>query len=73
MLLWIGLNANQDWIQNVFGVSSAAQVDIDRISLPELDNELNSSVRNLIDKIRAQRHRWMRVIITNYYFPSLEL
>lgn len=61
MLLWIGLNANRDWIQSVFGVPTAAQVDVERFTLPELDNSLSVAVRNLIDQVRTQRHRCMRV------------
>ncbi|GLV32062.1 Secretory 24CD [Carabus blaptoides fortunei] len=63
MLLWIGLNANQDWIQSVFGVPNAAQVDVERFTLPELDNNLSVTVRNLIDQVRTQRHRFMRLTL----------
>lgn len=31
MFMWIGHNASPEWIQNVFGVQSAAQVDIDKV------------------------------------------
>ena len=31
MFLWIGHNADPEWIQSVFGVQSAAQIDIDKV------------------------------------------
>jgi len=31
MFMWIGLAASSDWVQNVLGVSSVAQVDIDKV------------------------------------------
>lgn len=29
--MWIGLGINPDWVRNVFGVPSAAQIDIDKV------------------------------------------
>jgi hypothetical protein len=52
-----------EWVQNVFGVHSAAQIDIDRTSLPVLDNTLSVSIRSVIDSVRQQRHRCMRVSV----------
>ena len=31
MFMWIGLAASSDWVQNVLGVASVAQVDIDKV------------------------------------------
>ena len=31
MYMWIGLNVNPEWVQQVFGVQSAAQIDIDQV------------------------------------------
>ena len=59
--LWIGVNVSMDWVQHVFGVQSAAQIDIDRTALPELDNSLSLRVRSVITSVREQRHRCMRV------------
>ena len=33
MYMWIGLNVNPEWVQQVFGVQSAAQIDIDKVTL----------------------------------------
>lgn len=61
MFLWIGLGASPEFVQKVFGVPSAIQIDVDRVALPELDNPLSVAVRTIIDEIRIQRHRCMRV------------
>ncbi|XP_056630676.1 protein transport protein Sec24C isoform X2 [Diorhabda sublineata] len=63
MFLWFGLGVNPDFIQKLFGAPSAIQVDIDRINLPELDNPLSVAVRSIIDEIRIQRHRCMRLTL----------
>ncbi|KYB24587.1 protein transport protein Sec24C [Tribolium castaneum] len=63
MFLWIGLEANPDFIQKVFGVPSAIQVDVEKVALPELDNSLSVAVRNIIEEIRIQRHKCMRLTI----------
>jgi len=31
LLMWIGLGASSDWVRNVLGVASVAQVDIDKV------------------------------------------
>lgn len=63
MFLWVGLGANPDFVQNVFGAPSAIQIDIERPFLPELDNPLSIAVRKIIDDIRIERHRFMRLTI----------
>lgn len=61
MFLWFGLGVNPNLIQKLFGASSAIQVDVDKTGLPELDNPFSLAVRSIIDEIRIQRHRHMRV------------
>lgn len=61
MLLWIGAAASPEWIQNVFGVTTATQVDTERFELPVLDNPLSVAVRNLVEQVQFQRHHCMRV------------
>lgn len=63
LFLWIGLNVSMEWVQNVFGVHSAAQIDIDRTSLPQLDNPLSARIRSVIESVRHKRHRYMRLTL----------
>lgn len=44
MFLWIGLSVSPEWIHGVFGTNSAAQIDIDRTKLVELDNPYSQEV-----------------------------
>lgn len=44
MFLWIGLSVSPEWIHGVFGTNSAAQIDIDRTKLIELDNAHSQEV-----------------------------
>lgn len=42
MFLWIGHNVEPQWVQKVFSVQSAAQIDIDKVShSPVLDSVEN--------------------------------
>lgn len=62
MFLWLGMALSSQWIQNVFGVPSVVQVDTDRAALPILDTPLNNRITNIINRIRAERHRCVKVI-----------
>jgi len=38
LFLWVGLLVDQDWIRSVFGVETAAQIDISETRLTDFDN-----------------------------------
>lgn len=61
MFLWLGLGLSTQWVQAVFGVPSVVQVDTDRTVLPILDTPLNKRITDIIDRVRMERHRCMRV------------
>lgn len=63
MFIWIGLSASPEFIQQVFGVPSAVQVNIEMVRFPVLDNPLNEAVRSVVEQIRSQHHRCMRVCV----------
>ncbi|KAL1517226.1 hypothetical protein ABEB36_001019 [Hypothenemus hampei] len=63
LFLWVGLGASPEFVQSVFGAPSAIQIDIERPFLPELDNPLSVAVRRLIEDVRLERHRFMRLTI----------
>lgn len=63
MFMWIGHNVDPDWIQKVFSVQSAAQIDIDKCRLLDLENEVSHAVREVIHQIRSQRNRYMKLTI----------
>ncbi len=63
MYLWIGLNVNPEWVQNVFGVQSAAQIDIDKTSLQDLDTPISRRLRGIVKKMREERRRHMKLIV----------
>lgn len=63
MFIWLGLNASSEFISQVFGVPTAAQVDTDKTFLPLLDNPLSLKIRNLMEDIREERRRSMRLTL----------
>lgn len=67
MFLWIGLAASSEWLQSVFGVTSANQIDVDRPFLPELDTPLSHRIRQIINDIRHKRRRCMRVSLEKVF------
>ncbi|XP_064620101.1 protein transport protein Sec24C-like isoform X2 [Lineus longissimus] len=63
MFLWLGHNINPQWVHDVFGVQSLAQIDIDKGLLLELDNPLSQRIRGIVHKIRKERNRFMKMTI----------
>jgi len=63
MFMRIGLGADPEWIRNVFNVASTAQIDIDKTRLVDLDNPLSKRIKQIVRRIREERHRHMKLII----------
>ena len=64
LFMYIGLAADPTWIQEVFGVQTAAQIDIDKTRLPAGDTPASQRVRSVIDRIRTERNRYfMRLVL----------
>jgi protein transport protein SEC24 len=63
MFLWLGMALSSQWIQSVFGVPAVVQVDTDRATLPILDTPLNNRIRNIINRIRVERHHCVKLTI----------
>ena len=64
MFLWIGHSVDPDMIQKIFNVASAAQVDIDKVQVLELDNPVSRRLTDLIATIRQERSRYLKVSST---------
>jgi protein transport protein SEC24 len=64
LFMYIGLAADPTWIQEVFGVQTAAQIDIDKTRLMDRDTAASQRVRAVIDQIRKERSRYfMRLVL----------
>lgn len=61
MLMWVGSQANPEWVRAVFGVTSSQQIDTQVCELPDLDNPISSAVRSLVEDARRKRRVAMRV------------
>ena len=61
--MYIGLAADPGWVRDVFGVQTAAQVDVERTRLEPRDNALSKRVREVVDQVRAERPRFMRLVL----------
>ncbi|XP_069876681.1 protein transport protein Sec24C isoform X2 [Dipodomys merriami] len=63
LFLWVGASVQQGVVQSLFNVSSFSQITSGLSVLPILDNPLSNKVRGLIDSLRAQRSRYMKLIV----------
>merc|ERR1719221_2344066 len=63
MLLYVGITANPAFIQDVFGVSTAAQIDIDKTKLVERDNPVSRRVNELVRSLQEGRSRTLKLTI----------
>ncbi|KFD58950.1 hypothetical protein M513_00113 [Trichuris suis] len=61
LFLWVGMNVQAQWIQDVFGVNSFAQISADK--LPEKDNPTSRTLRCLIEEIQAPKQRRLKLFI----------
>ncbi|XP_040290796.1 protein transport protein Sec24C isoform X1 [Bufo bufo] len=63
LFIWVGANVQQALIQNIFGVSSFSQIDCNVSALPVLDNPVSNKMHAIIRMFRAQRPRYMKLLI----------
>uniref|UniRef100_A0A8C8W4I8 SEC24 homolog C, COPII coat complex component n=1 Tax=Peromyscus maniculatus bairdii TaxID=230844 RepID=A0A8C8W4I8_PERMB len=63
LFVWVGASVQQGVVQSLFNVSSFSQITSGLSVLPVLDNPLSKKVRGLIDSLRAQRMRYMKLIV----------
>jgi len=63
MLMYVGLATNPGWIQDVFGVQTAAQIDVDRTKLIERDNPLSRRICGIMNSVTSGRTRTMKLTI----------
>lgn len=63
MFLWLGHNVDRELIQQMFGVASAAQVDIDKVHLMDLDNPVSRKLRDMVQKIRHDHARFLKLTV----------
>ncbi|XP_043837573.1 protein transport protein Sec24C isoform X1 [Dromiciops gliroides] len=63
LFLWVGASVQQGVVQNLFSVPSFSQITSGLSVLPVLENPLSKRVRDLIDSFRAQRSRYMKLMV----------
>lgn len=63
LFLWIGVNVQQSLLQSIFNVPAFNQIDPNMSTLPLLDNPWSKKLREIIDAFRAQRSRYMKLLI----------
>uniref|UniRef100_A0AAQ4P3C6 SEC24 homolog C, COPII coat complex component n=1 Tax=Gasterosteus aculeatus aculeatus TaxID=481459 RepID=A0AAQ4P3C6_GASAC len=63
LFLWVGASAQQELLLNIFGTPSFSQIDPSLTSLPVLDNPFSQRLREIIESFRAQRSRYMKLMV----------
>ncbi|XP_062330453.1 protein transport protein Sec24C [Osmerus eperlanus] len=63
LFLWVGANAQQELLLNIFGTPTFSQIDPNMTSLPILDNPFSQRLREIVESFRAQRSRYMKLMV----------
>ncbi|XP_035997872.1 LOW QUALITY PROTEIN: protein transport protein Sec24C [Fundulus heteroclitus] len=63
LFLWVGASVQQELLVNIFGTPSFSQIDPNLTSLPVLDNPFSQRLREIVDSFRAQRSRYMKLMV----------
>ncbi|XP_034715289.1 protein transport protein Sec24C isoform X1 [Etheostoma cragini] len=63
LFLWVGASVQQELLLNIFGTQSFSQIDPSLTSLPVLDNPFSQRLRDIIESFRAQRSRYMKLMV----------
>ncbi|XP_077358734.1 protein transport protein Sec24C isoform X2 [Festucalex cinctus] len=63
LFLWVGANAQQELLLNIFGTSNFGQIDATMTCLPVLENPFSQRLREIVDSFRAQRSRYMKLMV----------
>ncbi|XP_067431595.1 protein transport protein Sec24C isoform X3 [Thunnus thynnus] len=63
LFLWVGASVQQELLLNIFGTQSFSQIDPSMTSLPVLDNPFSQRLREIVDSFRAQRSRYMKLMV----------
>ncbi|XP_062269997.1 protein transport protein Sec24C isoform X2 [Platichthys flesus] len=63
LFLWVGASVQQEVLLNIFGTPSFSQIDPSMVNLPELDNPFSQRLREIIESFRAQRPRYMKLMV----------
>lgn len=63
MFIWLGLGVAQDWVQDVFGSNSVAQLNTENHVVPEKDNARSRAVRHVIERINGRCSRSMKLFV----------
>jgi len=70
--LWVGRDAVPRLLTDVFGVADKSQLKVGKQRLPELDNDFNERVRNVISKSRDHRAKGVGSIIVPHLYVVKE-
>jgi protein transport protein SEC24 len=70
--LWVGRDAVPQLLTDVFGVPDKSQLKVGKQRLPELDNDFNERVRNVISKSRDHRAKGVGSIIVPHLYVVKE-
>jgi len=63
LFLWIGLQVNQELLQQLFHANTIGQVDIEMTQLPDLDTPLSKRARAIIAAIQAEKQRYLKLTV----------
>ncbi|KAF4084974.1 hypothetical protein AMELA_G00112270 [Ameiurus melas] len=63
LFLWVGVNTQQELLQNIFNNPAFSQIDPNMTSLPALKNPYSQRLQEIIKSFRTQRSRYMKLVV----------
>eukprot|EP00128_Syssomonas_multiformis_P002141 Colp12_sorted_trinity150504_noHs@25632 len=63
MQMWLGRAVDPQWLEQVFGVASPQALDVTLTDLPVLANPLSQRVRDIVEQVRSERERFLKLDI----------
>nr|XP_023659096.1 protein transport protein Sec24C-like isoform X3 [Paramormyrops kingsleyae] len=63
LFIWVGASIQQELLLSIFGTTAFGQIDPNLTVLPLLDTSYSRRLRRMIESIRAQRSRYMKLMV----------
>lgn len=70
--LWVGRDAVDALVEDVFGVPNQASLKVGKFTLPVLENDFNERVRAVVEKSRDHRSRGVGSIVVPHLYVVKE-
>ncbi|CAO3661283.1 unnamed protein product [Rhizopus microsporus] len=72
LFFWLGQKISQNFLQEVFGISTLDQIDPNMIALPTFNTDLSQKIHHIIRQLQSQREKYLRLVIVRQEKDAVE-